>query len=118
VKTKELGPFEYVIKKEFFIVQDSRPLYHFAEMEAPLSSLQLEAKRLKELKIQEEKDSLFRLQQQEEEEVGEQESLEEGEEEGSLEGSQQINILDDQGLDENKSQATEKQPSIDNEDNG
>jgi hypothetical protein len=115
VKTKEKGPSEVVIKKEMFIVQDARPLYHFAEEDAPISSMEREYLRLKELKAKEEKEKLYRLQQvEQEEEDGEEASLEEGksyaEGDDSVAGAENQQAADFN--EENEEQANEKGSSI------
>lgn len=87
VRSREAGPCDIVIKREFIVVKDSRPLYHFAELTQPLSSLE---KQLMELKDNEKKrQELILLQQKEAEEaekrrLGGGDSDEEEEDDGTM----------------------------------
>lgn len=66
MKSREGGPTEIVIKREFIVIKDARPLYHYAEVNQPLSSLE---KQLIELQENEKKRKELLKKQQEEEEA-------------------------------------------------
>lgn len=60
VRSREVSVCEIVIKREFFVVKDARPLYHFAERAQPLSSLE---QRLADLQSNEQRQAELLAQQ-------------------------------------------------------
>lgn len=68
VKSKENFIFDITIKREYFTVKDSRPLYHWAELEIPRTRLEIETERItEEYKKKQKMEELLALQREAEE---------------------------------------------------
>ncbi len=93
-----MTPYPIVIQKEYFVVQDARPLYHWPEKEKPLTKVEMMRLMIAENKLEAER---LRLQQLREEEEAKRKA-EEGEDEESEEddeddGEERVNDEDGDG---------------------
>jgi hypothetical protein len=79
-----MTPYAVVIQKEYFVVQDARPLYHWPEQDKPLTKIEMMRQLIADNKLEAERQRLKQLEEEEEakrrEEEGEDEETVEDEE--------------------------------------
>lgn len=80
-----MTPYPMVIQKEYFVVQDARPLYHWPEKDKPLTKVEMMRVLIAENKLEAER---LRLQQLKDEEEAKRRE-EEGEDDETMEDSQE-----------------------------